>query len=422
MPPSPIVLANPPATRAARLAGKRLLIAEEALKNPIGHWYEYVRAVVELNEAEGAEVLVAAHRDAMASVRTCATLYPVFDRTNWDGHYAHSKAWRRYIGIARHNWLVFRTMDRFVREHGPFDCLFAPTVVVHQLAGWRLLMARHGGRSIKRMVLLFRNNAGSYREGSSKPHFKRSAAVLGILMRSFSPWLRTGQAEFATDSAVLAAEYRCLSGIEPTVFPSPRVSAVAPAMQKTCNSSKPITFSSLGPARFEKGIDIMQEAIRRYLENEPEKNVRFVIQWNCELLDEAGVVYEADRRFQTDPRVRFIRHAMSSSEYDEALMETDVMLLPYRRESYFARISGVAVEAVTAGIPIIYTRDTWCERLVTSVGAGLGVKNNDASDLLHAINDMVRNFKTLQAEAQTRAELAREAHSGASFLRKLWEQ
>ena len=40
--------------------------------------------------------------------------------------------------------------------------------------------------------------------------------------------------------------------------------------------------------------------------------------------------------------------------------------------------AGVAVEAVTAGIPLIYTRDTWCEDLAADVGAG-GVSVNDTT-------------------------------------------
>ena len=31
------------------LAGKRLLVVEEALKDFVGHWYEYVKAVAELS-------------------------------------------------------------------------------------------------------------------------------------------------------------------------------------------------------------------------------------------------------------------------------------------------------------------------------------------------------------------------------------
>ena len=373
-----------------------------------------------MNERAGVKVTIVAHRDAEDSVRRGLDVYPIFARTNWDDVYAHPKAWRRYVGIARHNWLVYLTMNRFVQEHGPFDCLFAPTVVIYQLAGWRLLMARHGGRAIKRMVLLFRNNAGSYSSGSSVPQFKRSTAILKWAIQSFAPYLRDGRVEFATDSGRLASEYDRLSGITPTVYPSPRIAPPVIEGHRQRNPDKPITFSCLGPARFEKGIDVIQEAIRCYLQANADAHVRFVIQWNADILDEKGAVYQPDPALQADPRVHFIRRPMSSEEYDRAVADTDIMLLPYRRESYFARISGVAVEAVTAGIPVIYTEDTWCEELVTKSGAGIGVKNNDAAALCDAIGKAVRDFDRLRELAVAHAEKARQAHSGEAFLAKLW--
>ena len=56
---APVIL-----TRAAEidLSGRRLLLVEEALRDYVGHWFEYVKSVVEINEGAGVEVTVAAHR------------------------------------------------------------------------------------------------------------------------------------------------------------------------------------------------------------------------------------------------------------------------------------------------------------------------------------------------------------------------
>ena len=199
---------------AEGLAGKRLLVVEEALKGRVGHWYEYVKSVAELNQREGVAVTVGAHCQIDPAIAAEINAHPLFARTNWDGVYAHPRAWWRYLGIARHNWLVLRTMNRFVRQHGPFDCLFAPTVVIHHIWGWRLLLLVQRKR-IGRMVLLFRNNAGAYAPGSSTPFFKRSAKVFEWALRSFVGVLRKGRAAFATDSTRLAREYELLCGIAP---------------------------------------------------------------------------------------------------------------------------------------------------------------------------------------------------------------
>ncbi|MXO71628.1 glycosyltransferase [Alteraurantiacibacter buctensis] len=401
------------------LAGKRMLVVEEALKSESGHWFEYVRSVKQLNAAAGAETVVVVHKDAQPDVVAALEAHALFPWTNWDGIYNHPQAWRRYLGIVQHNWRVFRLMRGFVARHGPFDIVFAPTVVIHHVFGWRWLMAAQGHR-IGQIVLLFRNNAGSYEPGRREPVFKRSTAVLRWALRSFAPLIARGRARFATDSAKLALEYRLLCGIEPQVFPSPRVSPPPPLEEATRAPDAPVTFACLGPARFEKGIDVMQEAIRRFLAAHPQARARFVIQWNQPILDESGALYEPDPALVADPRVDLITEAMSSERYDAEVAATDCMLLPYRRASYYARISGVAVEAVTAGVPLIYTRDTWCEDLVADVGEGIGVDDGDVDGLAQAIARMVADFPAISARARAKALAARESHSGEAFTAALW--
>jgi glycosyltransferase involved in cell wall biosynthesis len=403
-----------------QIAGKRLLVVEEALKTHSGHWFEYVRSVVELNKAAGVDAVVVSHVDTDPGIQRELSAHPIFAWTNWDGIYNDPRAWKRYVGIARHNLRVYRTMNRFIKRHGPFDLLFAPTVVIHQVIGWRLLMARHGGRRIGRMVLLFRNNAGRYPENSATPVFKRSTAILKWALRSFIPDLKKRTVRLVTDSKRLADEYRHLCGIEPEVFPSPRVSPPPSGRPPECNVDRPLTFSCLGPARFEKGIDILQDAIRAFFRAYPGAHVRFVIQWSGDIIDETGSFYQPDAELAADRRVTFVRAPLDSAQYDAALAATDCMLLPYRRDSYFARISGVAVEAVTAGIPVIYTRGTWCEDLVEASGSGLGMRDGDANDLARCIGEMVDGYGPFRRLAEARAAEARRRHSGHAFLKMLW--
>jgi glycosyltransferase involved in cell wall biosynthesis len=404
---------------AGRLAGKRLLVVEEALKDPIGHWYEYVRAVVELSRAEGAEVMSAAHARIDPAIAREISALAAFPHSNWDGVYAHPKAWRRYLGVFRHNWLVFSTMRRVVDEHGPFDCLFAPTVVVHHVWGWRLLYAFRR-RHIGRMVLLFRNNAASYAPGSTVPVFKRSAIMLKLALRSFAEAIAKGRVELATDSTRLSTEYAALSGLAPVVYPSPRTAPFASEDRPAKGQDEPLVFSCLGPARFEKGIDLLQDAIKIVLGQGPTRPVKFVIQWNQPILDAAGDPYEPDPALLTDGRVEFITRPLDSAEYDAAIAATDCMLLPYRRDSYFARISGVAVEAVTAGIPMVYTNDTWTADLVEDVGAGLGTDDGDLVALAAGIGDKIAHYDRYRDEAAQRRAAAQAAHSGGAFVDRLW--
>jgi glycosyltransferase involved in cell wall biosynthesis len=179
-------------------------------------------------------------------------------------------------------------------------------------------------------------------------------------------------------------------------------------------------FSCLGPARFEKGIDVLQQAITSCLAQGLGRPVKFIIQWNQPILNADGSLYPPDSALLADPRVEYITEAMDSAAYEAAIAAADCMLLPYRRDSYFARISGVAVEAATAGIPMIYTTDTWTADLVESIGAGVAVEDGDSQGVADAIRLLVDNYDAYRQQAMDRRSAAQAAHSSATFLDKLW--
>ncbi len=399
------------------LGGRRLLVVEEALKDFVGHWYEYVKAVTELSAARGAEVEIVGHTRAN-EVLCDEGVNPLFPRTLWDGDYRHGLPGWRKLGLPRHNWLVFWTMRRFLKDHGPFDLTFVPTVVGHHIWAWRLLSLLYPKR-IGRLVLLIRNNAASYAPGSTVPKFNRAARLLKWGLRGFASDIDSGRVVFATDSARLADEYRQLAGLTPVVFPSPRVAPPA-APSATRDPAAPLLFACVGPARFEKGIDVLQQAIALYLSAPAVPPARFAIQWPQPIEDAAGAPYPPDPALAASGQVDFIEQPLDSAAYGALLARTDCMVLPYRRSSYFARISGVAVEAVTGGIPVITTRDTWTADLVAQSGAGIAVDDGDAQGLAAAMADLARDYPRWRADAEAARAGAQAAHSGSEFLEKLW--
>jgi len=405
-------------TGATDLSGRRLLIVEEALRNYVGHWFEYVNSVAKINEGAGVQVTVAAHRQIDKQLASPICAHGVFAQTNWDGIYNYPQAWRRYIGAAQHNWRVYRVMSRFLEETGPYDCVFVPTVVIHHIGAWRFLAAREIGHSIKRLVLFFRNNIAHYDVDSSEPRYARSRIVWRHLLQGFEPQIHDGSVCFATDSERLAHEYEVLAGIRPAVFPSPRISSFQYVPQRA--PSAPFVFGCLGPARFEKGIDVLQTAAKRFLALRPDADVRFVIQWNQPIRNEGGTIYSPDPEFVSDRRVRLITEPLDSAAYDSQVRATDCMVLPYRRASYFARISGVAVEAVTAGIPVIYTENTWMADLVERVGAGVAVRDGNIDSVVAAISRVFDEREVFRQRACDAISAARAAHSSAGFATALW--
>jgi glycosyltransferase involved in cell wall biosynthesis len=176
----------------------------------------------------------------------------------------------------------------------------------------------------------------------------------------------------------------------------------------------------MGPARFEKGIDLLQAAAERFLAERPGARAEFVIQWNQPIYNENGSIYQPSPALVADSRVRLLTGALDSATYDTEMRRIDCMVLPYRRESYYARISGVAVEAVTAGIPVVFTENTWMADLVGSVGAGLSIRNNDIDSIHKALNEAYDQREYLAENARAQIPAARLVHDSAKFVEQLW--
>lgn len=400
------------------LDGRRLLIAEEGLKTLDGHWFEYNRAVANANANVGVKVSIAAHGEVSEEVQKRLKAQATFACSSWDGVYNYPSSWRRYLGIAHHNRLVFKSMRRFVREQGSFDCVFAPTVAIHHVYGWRSFALAEVGKGVERLVLLFRNSIGDYHDGELiQSRGKRM--IWQEALRPLRPMIKAGQIVLATDSSRLATEYRTLIGAELKVFPQPQIT-VREARNTAFDPSGTFTFGCLGPARLEKGVDLYEKAALAFLKSRPNASVRFILQWTAPIRLGDGSEMKPISELLADPRFVLIDQPMDSETYEAALADIDCMVLPYRRSSYHGRISGVAVEAATAGIPAIYTEDTWTADLIDSSGAGIPVGDEDVVGLTQALLDAYDSRVELTAKGRARADFARSRHSLEAFLECLW--
>jgi len=81
---------------------------------------------------------------------------------------------------------------------------------------------------------------------------------------------------------------------------------------------------------------------------------------------------------------------------------------------------GGVVEAATAGMPMLYTADTWNADLVKSHGAGVAVIDGDIDGLAAAILELAERYDDLHNLAMARREGAQAANSSEAFQAKLW--
>jgi glycosyltransferase involved in cell wall biosynthesis len=179
-------------------------------------------------------------------------------------------------------------------------------------------------------------------------------------------------------------------------------------------SAKPIVFGCYGAARWEKGTDVLQAAIRRVLEENPEIPAKFALQWIDDFNDEHGRQVVLDPWLLKNPKVEVLKRYFEGDEYERRLAGTDVMVLPYR-SPYRMRVSRVVIEAMLNGVPVIATRGTTLFEQAEEYGEVVGCEGCDAESLAMAMLEVAERFEMMRASSEEKVNAAVESFSVAFF-------
>ncbi len=379
-------------------------IVDPNLRNVVGHYFEYDRTVAEGAAENGYRTVILANRDVEPAIAARVGAHPVFTRDIW-GLAGAGSFLARALGKLRDNGRFLLDLLGAIRRFGlpPNSVIFAHTFVDRQFLGLALLPLLLWFKRDVRYVYLLRYQPDFYRDPLSSLAFR--------LIEHLS---RRRHIHLTTDSARLSDQLGGLTTSPVHVLPIPHV----PPVEATTRRHPGVTtFVSLGNARDEKGIFEILRAIRILHENDQLGGLRFVLQCN----DAAPDVQAAIDRFAADaiPNCELLFDKLDTDEYYRLLWDSDVVLLPYWRSIYFGRTSGVFMEALSAGKPVIATGDTWMSDQLAEHGAGL-VSRDRSAEVLAAL--MLRAAANRDALAETaRDNRARwmETHNPRALARAI---
>jgi glycosyltransferase involved in cell wall biosynthesis len=115
--------------------------------------------------------------------------------------------------------------------------------------------------------------------------------------------------------------------------------------------------------------------------------------------------------------LRLVRETLSPGDY-AALFPGSICLQPYRRDDFTDRVSGITLDALAHGCPIVATSGTWMASLVTRFGAGVALEDLSAASLHRAVDAMIARYASYEAAA-TAAGLAQDRDSWTPLLDRL---
>jgi glycosyltransferase involved in cell wall biosynthesis len=401
----------------------RVLILEEALQSGKGHWPSYIGTIAAGLREAGDDVEVLVHREATEEVCAHVGGTRFLSRNCWK-----DPARQGALGGIRHNFCFFGEVRQWLKTHPTYDWVCALTMRLQHLLAFALLSRSGAVPSSTRFLLLFVQGFGQYAGPGLPSTFPNSLStkLARFCFRLMRPAVVSGRVVLAAETSGMQAELVRFTGLPVSLFPHPvppppaisndKEQGTSNQEQGTRNQAQgTLTITCPGFARHEKGNDLLQDAAKVLLARPGNEHLRFMMQWPEPFEMPGGSLLGPDPDLVADERVEFLNHNLDSVAYEELLSRSDLVILPYRKSSYHHRLSRVAIEAASRGIPLVYMSGTWSEEVAKLVDCGIAIDEETPDALMSALTDAVCNLSELKESAQAGATKVARFHSAAQF-------
>lgn len=274
----------------------------------------------------------------------------------------------RRVGILK--WInQFRLVRSFARDTARVlrstkatsgDIVYLPTVSPIDLIGLaRLVEQNEEARKISWRLMMRRDiYRGREKEYGSQ---EGNVASLRAVFQTCAAKMRGVDVRFFTDTEELTSQYNRLGTFRFETGPIPHTHVPGENRRRT----RPLRVIYVGDARKEKGYHyipgVIQDLWNDYVET---GKVTFHLQSNYNIAEGEPEAVIARTRMEAWPaeKVELIRKPMTSEQYRAFLLSGDINLLLYDATNYYARSSGILVESLTAGMPVIVPSGSWLAR------------------------------------------------------------
>lgn len=352
-----------------------ILIIEPNLRNPSGHYAEFVRAVGTRITNETLEVYAHPDADVMLQEMPGVQLCTKEPRT----------------GQPLAEW---RTIAQAVKSRTPF-----------------LVLTSDGRHSAAVAISAMLNTC---QPDNANLFFHRApSTVRDRFLIPFAAQAKSHALAIAP-TEIVATALRDSGWQRVVCIPYPALGAVAPP--------QPVPFSHLlmaGAARLNKGLDIITELAMQWTKER--RTIPLFVQVSKKHAAkhghrEAGVVetllasgYAGLVTDETPPgRAEYLKRFSGA-----------LVLAPYAREQFASQVSGIVLDALLHGAPVIATKGTWPGDQVERFGAGITIVERTPAALVTAIDMVMADWSTYTKQACTAAEILAKEHDPQHLLNLL---
>jgi hypothetical protein len=390
------------------------VVIDHSVKRIGGHNYEYALHILTAAEREGYRPILAVNRRFFERQRLPASwqLHTPFRHTTYEAarlaakqrqldpdgvltseeanqlslpaERRGSRSWMRALPAGPRRYLIRRYenirrriighyADDLAQLFGPLhldrgDHVFVPTLTEDDLVGLLVFFRRH--ESAASRVMWHLQFHFSLYEGREPGYADQDARLVRLrqLFGAAASTLPQGCVRFYTTTEILADQYNRLGASHFQTLPYP----VNPALLENPRSGGPdvpLRVTCAGGVRAEKGTQELYRSVaplwRDYFES---GRLQLVVQ--AKRLGKLPTELRRHARYdrepaavigatQSPPKVVVIRWPLSTQQYLDLIRNSHIGLLLYDADQYYARCSGVMVEMLKAGAPVIVPAGCW---------------------------------------------------------------
>jgi glycosyltransferase involved in cell wall biosynthesis len=205
-------------------------------------------------------------------------------------------------------------------------------------------------------------------------------------------------------------------------YPVTRLALEEPQSPDTSDASGFQHVLVAGAARLDKGF----ARIADFVEHLQHMGLQWPVWVQCSATHRdkhsPEIQHHIDRLSQSGyAPLNLLRETLSPDRY-RALFKGGISLQPYSAADFQDRVSGVTLDALCAGCPVIVTANTWLARTVLSFGAGVATDDLSPAGLYVAVATLLADYAGFAQRAAAAGRILQDAHSANALINAIFER
>ena len=129
----------------------------------------------------------------------------------------------------------------------------------------------------------------------------------------------------------------------------------------------------------------------------------------------------SDLEHSNSDLLHYIPNNISDEDYRKLIANSDIVVIPYLAPQFTYRTSGIIVDAMLAGKPVITIQDTWLSDVVKTHRFGLPIKYYSPYSLASAISTIRSNYDFFSNQAQKAFQAYNAKNSWGYLVKTMFE-